>query len=69
MLIWIHLFMLIIENKIFWFLIKVKGLDDNTLTGEKEYSIIFTEQNKKLYLCLHYNGLNSYTIVNGVKIY
>ena len=48
---------------------KRQGLDENTLTGEKEYFIIFTEQNKKFYLCLHYNGLNSYTIVNGVKIY
>lgn len=48
---------------------KRQGLDENTLTGEKEYFIIFTEQNTKFYLCLHYNGLNSYTIVNGVKIY
>ena len=45
------------------------GLDDTTLTAEKEYSINFTEQQKKFCLSLHYNGVNSYIFVNGVEIY
>ena len=32
------------------------GLDDTTLTGEKKYSINFTEHEKKFCLGLHYNG-------------
>ena len=45
------------------------GLDDTTLTAEKEYSINFTEQGKKFFLTLDYNEMNSYTFVNGVEIY
>ena len=45
------------------------GLDDTTLTAEKEYSINFTEQQKKFCLSLYYNGVNSYIFVNGVEIY
>ena len=45
------------------------GLDDPTLTAEKEYSINFTEQQKKFCLSLHYNGQNSYIFVNDVEIY
>ena len=45
------------------------GLDDTTLTAEKEYSINFTEQQKKFCLSLHYNGVNSYIFVNSVEIY
>ena len=41
------------------------GLDDNALTAEKEYSISFTEQQKKFYLTLSYNGLNSFLFVNS----
>ena len=41
-----------------------QGLDDNTLTAEKEY----TERHKKFCLSLHYNGVNSYLFVNGVAI-
>ena len=33
------------------------------------YSINFTELNKKLCLSLHYNGANSYLIVNGKEIH
>ena len=44
------------------------GIDDTTLTVEKEYSINFTEIKKKFYLSLNYNGSNSYLFVNGVKI-
>ena len=40
-------------------------LDDATLTGEKEYSINFTEQRKSL----HYNGSSSYIFVLTVLTY
>ena len=33
------------------------------------YSTNFTEQNKKFYLSLHYNGANSYLFVNGKEIH
>ena len=39
-----------------------QGLE-HTLTAEKNYSINFTEKNKKLCLRLHYNGANSYLFV------
>ena len=32
------------------------------------YSFNFTENNKKFYLSLHYNGANSYLFVNGTEI-
>ena len=35
-----------------------QGLDDVTLTEEKQYSINFTESRKKFCLSLHYNGVN-----------
>ena len=44
-----------------------KGLE-HTLTAEKMYSIKFTLKKKKLCLSLHYNGANSYLLVNGTKI-
>ena len=47
----------------------VDSLYDTTLTTEKEYSIDFTEQQKKFCLSLHYNGINSYIFFNGVEIY
>ena len=45
-----------------------QGLD-HTLTAEKMYSINFTVTNKKFCLSLHYNGANSYLLVNGTEIY
>ena len=33
------------------------------------YSISFTEKNKKSCLSLHYNGANSYLLVNGKEIW
>ena len=45
-----------------------QGLDDTTLTTEKEYTINFTERHKQFCLSLHYNGVNSYLFVNGVAI-
>ena len=59
--------MLIIEQKILGEGI-TQGLDDTTLTAEKKYSINFTQNKKKLYLRLHYNGANSYLFVNGMEI-
>ena len=47
----------------------MQGLDDTTLTAEKEYTVKLTEQHKKLCLSLHYNEVNSYLFVNGVEIY
>ena len=48
--------------------VPTQGLDDTTLTAEKEYSINFTEQQKN-YFNLHYNRVSSYIFVNGVEIY
>ena len=45
-----------------------QGLE-HTLTAEKKYSINFTVTKKKFCLSLHYNGANSYSFVNGTKIY
>ena len=45
-----------------------QGLE-STLTAEKIYSINFTEKNKKFYLSLHYNEVNSYLFVNETEIY
>ena len=41
-----------------------QGLE-HTLTAEKMYSINFTMTRKKFCLSLHYNGVNSYSFVNG----
>ena len=40
-----------------------------TLTAEKKYSTNFTENKKKFYLSLHYNGANSYLFVNAREIH
>ena len=45
-----------------------QGLE-HTLAAEKMYSINFTATKKKLPLSLHYNGANSYLLVNGTEIY
>ena len=39
------------------------------LTGEKEHSIIVTEQQKKYCISLPYDGVNSYTFDDVVEIY
>ena len=44
-----------------------QGLNDTTLTEEKEYFIFFTEQHKKSCLILHYNVVNNYIFVNSLK--
>ena len=45
-----------------------QGLDGATLTAEKKYSINFTQNNRKIWLSLHYNRANSYLFVNGTKV-
>ena len=45
------------------------GLNNTALTAEKEFFISFTEQQKKLCLCLHYSEMNNYIFVNGVEVY
>ena len=45
-----------------------QGLGENPLTAEKMYSINFTVTKKKVCLSLHYNGVNSYSFVNGYKV-
>ena len=44
-----------------------QGLE-HTLTAEKLYPINFTKENEKCCLSLHYNGANSYFLVNGTEI-
>ena len=44
-----------------------QGLE-HTLTAEKMFSINLVEHNKKSCLSLHYNGANSYLLVNGTEI-
>ena len=39
------------------------------MTREKVHPINVTDQHKKLCLSLHYNGVNSYSFVNGVETY
>ena len=43
-----------------------QGLEHTLST---EYSINFTEHNKKFCLSLHYNGANSYLFLNGKEIH
>ena len=45
----------------------VQGINDTTLYAEKIYSQHFTAVNKKFVLSLHYNGDNSYLVVNGKR--
>ena len=45
------------------------GLDDTMLTAEAEYITNFSRSNIKYCLSLHYNGSNSFLLVNASKIY
>ena len=47
----------------------IQGLGEHSLTAEKMYSINFTITNVHFCLSLHYNGANSYLLVNGTEIY
>ena len=44
-----------------------QGLDDTTLTAEKQYATNFSKQQKKFCLSLHYNRANNYLFVNMLK--
>ena len=44
-----------------------QGLGEHSLSGEKMYSISFTKVNTKFCLSLHYNGDDSYLLVNGTE--
>ena len=48
---------------------RTQGLGEHSLTSEKMYSINFRVTKKKFCLSLHYNGANSYLLVNGTEIY
>ena len=45
------------------------GLNDTTVTAEKEYLINFTEQQNNVCSSLHYKCVNCCLFVNCVKIY
>ena len=44
-----------------------QGLE-HTLSAEKMYLINFSKEDTKFCLSLHYNGANSYLLVNGIEI-
>ena len=46
----------------------LQRLGEHSLTVEKMYLINFTKDNTKFCLSLHYNGANSYLLVNGTEI-
>ena len=46
-----------------------QGLDDTTIKTEATYLINFTQPNKRFGSSLHYNGSNSFLLVNATKIY
>ena len=46
-----------------------QGLNDTKLTAEEQNLINFTECRKEFCLSLHYNGGNSYLLINGVQIH
>ena len=43
-------------------------LGEYSWTAEKIYSVNFTDRKEKYCLSFHYNGTNSYLLVNGTKI-
>ena len=45
-----------------------QGLDDNTLTAEKNIQLILLKMIKKFYLSLHFNETSSYLFVNRTEI-
>ena len=46
-----------------------QGLNITMLTAEAQYSINFTQPNKKFILILHYNKSNSFLFINATKIF
>ena len=49
--------------------VSMQGLNDSTLTTEKEYFKILVSNRKHFCLRLHYNVVNSYIFVNNAEIY
>ena len=47
----------------------IQGINDTTIYAEKMHSPNFTVDNKRFCLSLHYNGDNSYLLVNGKEIH
>ena len=45
------------------------GINGSFESKEKKFSINFSKANRKFYLSLHYNGVNSYLFVNGKEIF
>ena len=43
-------------------------LEDTKLAAEKKHALNFSDQTKTFSLSLHYNGANSYLIVNNLEI-
>ena len=59
------------DNKKKYILILGKGLTqglEHTLTAKKLHSVTFTKENTKFCSSFHYNGANSYLLVNGTEI-
>ena len=71
MLTWVHLYMLIIEKKIFWYLVKAQRKRKMILHWMQQLNILSVLPNKErnFVLSLHYNGSSSYLFINEVKIY
>ena len=46
-----------------------QGLDETTITAEAKYYINFSSLKENSVLIFHYNGGNSFLIVNTTKIY
>ena len=46
-----------------------QGLDNTRLTAEPKYRINFTHTGKTFVLSIHYNGSNSFLLLNATKIY
>ena len=60
-----------IDNKKKHILVLRKGPTEgleHTLNAEEFYQIKFTENNKNIYLSLHYNWANIYLLVTGTEI-
>ena len=69
-LIWVHLCIFIIKEKISQFLVKDQYKEWMVLhLQQKHYLISFTQSGKRFVLSLHYNGSNSFLFVNAAKVY
>ena len=44
-------------------------LDGTTFPAEAKYHIDFTQSRKRFVLSLHYNGNNSFLLINPTKVY